>query len=177
MLKLIDCPFCGAPDEGGVRVASEDSGELHVAYCPKCEAQGPHTKGTAGDAARAWNNATTEPRPMGEAPLNGEIFECHRINLKTGATELAGWLPASGGDEQSKEWPPECQEACPDCPPANPTKPRPMSEAPRDGTWFTASIDVAYDSGRACWEDTGGFPVELRRADGWIPTMSGGEES
>jgi hypothetical protein len=55
------------------------------------------------------------------------------------------------------------------------TEPRPMSEAPRDGTWFTASIDVAYDSGRACWEDTGGFIVELRRADGWLPTSSGGE--
>lgn len=52
--KLEDCPFCGAPDDGGVRVATEDKTGLAVAYCRECKAQGPHSQGVAASVA-AWN--------------------------------------------------------------------------------------------------------------------------
>lgn len=46
-------------------------------------------------------------------------------------------------------------------------KPRPMSEAPTDGTWITVAIDVSWN-GRF-WEDTDGDDVNLDLADGWFP--------
>jgi hypothetical protein len=54
---LEDCPFCGAADDGhSVRVASDKELALHVAFCPECEAQGPHV-GSVGEAVSSWNKA------------------------------------------------------------------------------------------------------------------------
>jgi hypothetical protein len=55
--KLNDCPFCGAVDDGhSVRVASDRELALHVAFCPECEAQGPHVA-SVGEAVSSWNKA------------------------------------------------------------------------------------------------------------------------
>lgn len=44
-------------------------------------------------------------------------------------------------------------------------EPRPMSEAPRDGTWISASIDVAFIQGE--WGDSGGNSIDIDRCNDW----------
>lgn len=56
------------------------------------------------------------------------------------------------------------------------TKPRPMSEAPRDGTWFEVRLKCRR-AGGGRWENEAGVNITDRLILGWLPTSSDGDES
>ena len=75
--KLEDCPFCGAPDDGGLRVATEDKTDLAVAFCRECDAQGPHAQGMVA-AIAAWNKPAkraAELKDMGDKVAESYVAE------------------------------------------------------------------------------------------------------